>query len=74
MTGGSLVAVYRARDKKLLRYEDNEGKAVAIVAAGGRLKVTSHGMIQGYYLRNNQLRHEGQAADVGKSFVKDFGQ
>ena len=64
--GHSLVSVYNQKTKKLLRYEDSEGKTVAIVAAGGKLKVTSHGMIQGFYVRNNVLRREGQEAYIGR--------
>jgi len=57
----SLVTVYRANDKKLLRIEDSEARTIARMEQG-KLKVTSFGMQQGYYVSSSsgRLMHMGE--------------
>ena len=51
LKGASLVAVFRARDSKLLRYEDNSAQTVATVTRKGELKLTKHGRWLGFHLQ-----------------------
>ena len=59
--GSSVISIFRASDKKLLRYADDEGRTIATVTQG-KIKVTSHGIVQGYYVRAGKLRKEGELA------------
>ena len=63
MSKESIVKVLDASTGRLKRYEDAQGRAVAIVK-GGKLQMTTRGAELNLVLRNNKLHEIGETYPV----------